>query len=283
MSRLKAVSIVAQMPRHQMTPSFFSHSLRGELGGRSISPFLNLDHFHMSQPTFPPHPHAGFSAVTYLFEDSPGQFRNRDSGGNEQLIGPGAIHWTEAASGIIHEEVPVVPGVDSHGLQMFVNLPLERHATAPRAMHLETSEVPQVIPGEGVRIRVLAGTYGQTTSPLNVAPALHFFDVYLEANRRFEVPVAKGDTAFAFAISGGGLAGESSAFSTHDAALFDTDAGLLTLSAGEAGLHALVGIGTPLNQPVVWSGPFALSSTEALTQAKRRYAKGEMGHLEPSF
>jgi redox-sensitive bicupin YhaK (pirin superfamily) len=283
MPYLKAVSAVAAMPLHRMTPSFSAHSLRGELGGRSLDPFLNLDDFHMSQPTFPPHPHAGFSAVTYLFEDSPGSFRNRDSTGNTQLIGPGAIHWTEAASGVIHEEVPLVPGVDSHGLQMFVNLPVERHSTAPRALHLDAEQVPAVSPTDGVRVRVLAGRFAQTPSPLNVAPAVHFFDVHLEANRRFDVPVAQGETAFAFAIAGSGLAGASTALKAHDAALFDTEAGMLTLSAGDEGLQALVGIGTPLHQPVLFSGPFALSSTEALSQAKRRYAKGEMGHLEPSF
>lgn len=33
----------------------------------AIDPFLSVDYFRMSAPTFPPHPHAGFSAVTYLF------------------------------------------------------------------------------------------------------------------------------------------------------------------------------------------------------------------------
>lgn len=54
----------------------------------------------MSEPTFPPHPHAGFSAVTYLFEDSGGALVNRDSLGDRSRIEPGALHWTQAARGI---------------------------------------------------------------------------------------------------------------------------------------------------------------------------------------
>ncbi len=55
------------------------HSFRGGDSGawmlhppdaHALDPVISVDHFRMSQPTFAPHPHAGFSAVTYLFEDS---------------------------------------------------------------------------------------------------------------------------------------------------------------------------------------------------------------------
>jgi hypothetical protein len=64
---------------------FSDYNLRAQLGV-SLDPFLNLDDFHMSQPTFKPHPHAGFSAVTYMFEDSAGAFINRDSLGDRSPI-----------------------------------------------------------------------------------------------------------------------------------------------------------------------------------------------------
>lgn len=110
-----------ELVSHQVTPGFSSYGLRAG-GPIELDPFLNLDDFTMSQPTFPPHPHAGFSAITYMFEDSPGAFVNRDSLGDRSLIEPGAFHWTQAARGMMHEEVPEHPGVRCHGLQMFVNL-----------------------------------------------------------------------------------------------------------------------------------------------------------------
>jgi redox-sensitive bicupin YhaK (pirin superfamily) len=37
--------------------------------GRDLDPVIGIDQFSMRGPVFVPHPHAGFSAVTYLFED----------------------------------------------------------------------------------------------------------------------------------------------------------------------------------------------------------------------
>lgn len=282
-SSRKRVLAVEALPHHRMSPYFSSWSLRGQLGGRSLDPFLNLDDFHMSAPTFRPHPHAGFSAVTYLFEDSAGAFQNRDSRGNDQRIDPGALHWTEAASGVVHEEVPIVPGQDTHGLQMFVNLPVERHVAPPRALHLDPPAVPEHRPAAGVRVRVLAGAVGGVVSPLDVTPAVTFLDVHLGPHATFELPAARGQTAFGLAVAGAGHAGVDAPLAAHAAVLFDDEAGHLRLTAGAAGLQALVGVGTPLRQPVLWRGPFALSTREALEDAQRRYTLGRMGQLAPSF
>ena len=51
-----------------------------------LDPFLNIDLFHVTGIVFAPHPHAGFSAVTYLFDDSTTPIRNRDSLGDNGLI-----------------------------------------------------------------------------------------------------------------------------------------------------------------------------------------------------
>lgn len=90
--------------------------------GRDIDPVLGFDHFTIRAPAFAPHPHAGFSAVTLLFEDGEGDFLNRDSLGHEIVVKPGAAIWTVAGSGVMHEEYPLDRGERSHGLQIFVNL-----------------------------------------------------------------------------------------------------------------------------------------------------------------
>lgn len=46
---------------------------------------LKVSRRRVDAPTFPPHPHAGFSAVTYLFLDSETGIANRDSLGNSTL------------------------------------------------------------------------------------------------------------------------------------------------------------------------------------------------------
>jgi hypothetical protein len=56
---------------------FQAHAIRG--ADAALDPFLMADHFRMSAPTFPPHPHAGFSAVTYLFDDAETGFFNLEN------------------------------------------------------------------------------------------------------------------------------------------------------------------------------------------------------------
>jgi hypothetical protein len=142
--RVRSVRASTRLAEAQMGPGFSAHGLR-HVDGVSLDPFLSVDHFRMSQPTFPPHPHAGFSAVTYMFEDSPGGFINRDSLGDVSRIGPGALHWTQAARGMMHEEIPERRGVEGHGLQMFVNLRADHKQPPPaRVPRRRPREVPEV-------------------------------------------------------------------------------------------------------------------------------------------
>lgn len=61
--------------------------------GVAASPVAVLDDFRVGGMPFSPHPHAGFAAVTYVFEDSPGDLRSRASSGVDLVVGPGGIVW----------------------------------------------------------------------------------------------------------------------------------------------------------------------------------------------
>jgi hypothetical protein len=67
-----------------------------------------------------------------VFEDSPGDLRSRDSLGNDVVTGPGGIVWTQAGSGLLHEETPADPDRELHGLQVFVNLSSNNKLAAPQ-------------------------------------------------------------------------------------------------------------------------------------------------------
>jgi redox-sensitive bicupin YhaK (pirin superfamily) len=55
------------------------------------------------------------------------------------------------------------------------------------------------------------------------------------------------------------------------------------VTAGAQGLHVLVGAGRPIGEPVVFGGPFVMTTQSDLAAAKARYQRGEMGRLAPSF
>lgn len=286
MARARSVQVSAVLPMHRGGPGFTSFSLRG-FAGFSLDPFLSLDDFHMSEPTFPPHPHAGFSAVTYMFEDSPGAFTNRDSLGDRSRIGPGALHWTQAGRGMMHEEIPERRGVDCHGVQMFVNLRAEHKAAPPRAFHVAPGDVPEVVPAPGARVRVLAGEALGKRSPLDalLTPIL-FLDVRLDAGADVSIPIDPASTAFVLSVSGEGSVGPTDRahpLAAHGAVGLERDGDAIQLRAGARGLSVLVGAGRPIGEPVVFGGPFVMTRREDVAEGFARFSRGEMGRLSPSF
>src|ERR1700761_9638325 len=107
---------------HKIGSGFTAQHFSEEMFGGGMDPLLMVDHFVMTEPTFEPHLHAGISAVTVMFEDSEGDFLNRDTLGQNTALKPGALYWLAAASGAVHEERPA-RGTHTHALQIFVNLP----------------------------------------------------------------------------------------------------------------------------------------------------------------
>jgi redox-sensitive bicupin YhaK (pirin superfamily) len=156
--------------------------------GKGASPVVVLDEFRVSSRPFPPHPHAGFSAVTYVFEDSPGGLHSRDSLGNDVVVGPGGIVWTQAGSGLIHHEVPAEVGRELHGLQLFVNLSKRNKLVSPQMFHLAAGDVPEWRSAAGGRVRVVVGSYEGVASPLVPAEPFNLLDVELhgEISARLE-------------------------------------------------------------------------------------------------
>jgi redox-sensitive bicupin YhaK (pirin superfamily) len=242
---------------------------------------MGIDHAWMSAPTFPPHPHAGFSAVTYLFLDSETGIANRDSLGNSTLIQPGGLHWTAAGRGVIHEENPAVLGSTTHLLQIFVNLPRERQNEAPFALSLAPQNVP-VANRPGARIRVPLGSFDGVHSPLAPPTDVTLLDITLEAGAELALPVAAGQRAFIMPIFGSAeLNGEAFGLDDLGAPVLPTatEATSHKLVARAGGAQVAVFIGRPLHQPVLSNGPMAFASRESLTAAAAAYHSGEMGSL----
>ena len=274
------IANVARMQRANRGTQFRAYRLHGD-DPAQLDPFMGVDHAWMSAPTFPPHPHAGFSAVTYLFLDSETGIANRDSKGNRTLIEPGGLHWTAAGRGVVHEENPAVLGSTTHLLQIFVNLPESRQTDAPFALALKPQDVP-VVQRPGVRVRVPLGSFGGVSSPLTPPTDVTLLDVTLEEGAELELPIPAGQRAFFMPVFG------SAEIDGQTFGLEDLGAPILS-TATDATTHRLVGkpggakvavfIGTPLHQPVLSNGPMAFASRDNLAAAAAAYHRGDMGSL----
>lgn len=180
---------------------FRAVTLRDHGRSGAMDPVLGVDHAYMSGPTFPPHSHVGFSAVSYVFANAETGLNNRDSIGTRNLIRPGGLHWTAAGEGIVHEEVPAEAGKTAHLFQIFVDLPPAKRSAPPFAISLEPEDVP-VVQRPGAMIRVPLGAFSDARSPLQTPTAITLLDITLEAGATLQLPLAVGHNAFVMPVQG---------------------------------------------------------------------------------
>ncbi|HEU4410329.1 MAG TPA: pirin-like C-terminal cupin domain-containing protein [Polyangiaceae bacterium] len=285
MTETKPVRARARLERRRRAPGLSIAQLHRDHLPGLLDPFLAFDHFEMAEPFFPPHPHAGFSAVTYMFPQSAGGFINRDSAGDRRAIRPGDLHWTAAGRGVVHEEVPAARGVACQGLQIFVNLHSSQKWSEPAALHLHEADVPRAATPGG-EVRVVAGRHGGLRSPLRPPTDVTLLDVVLGAGESFEHEVPAGETRFLYVLDGELRAGPDGApalLSGGDAVGFGDEGALVRAAAGERPAHFVLAGGRPLREPVVFYGPFCMTSRDEIERAVRDYEAGRMGRLEPSF
>jgi redox-sensitive bicupin YhaK (pirin superfamily) len=259
---------------------FRAYTLRGE-SVSSLDPFLAVDHAWMNEATFPPHPHAGFSAVSYLFLDSETGITNRDSLGNRNIIQPGGLHWTAAGRGVVHEEIPTEQGKTVHMLQIFVNLSKEMQQQPAKALSLLPHDIP-VIQDDGRRIRVVLGEFEGVSSPLCPPTEVNMYDISLDDEQEQEITIPAGHNAFILPVFGSlEVDNRSYASDIPKVPVFSCsmDKQKFVLVAKNGNCKLVVFTGKPLHQPVYWQGPFALSSKTELGAAIAAYQHGKFGTL----
>jgi redox-sensitive bicupin YhaK (pirin superfamily) len=274
---LSTVAAIMSMPRllqpqrHRIGAGFQAEGWREPLA--LLDPFIMVDHFRMSEATFAPHPHAGFSAVTYLFDDSATGLVSRDSLGGEHAIPPGGLHWTLAGRGLMHDEFPAETGREAHGLQIFVNLPAEQKLRAPAVMHLAPQQMPRRVGDGWQAVQVFGGT---TELALPWPTALAIVDV--EAGATFDFVLRDGEQGFAVVIHGSGESGGLPL--SGGRALSLPLAGRAPIVADEA-LRLACFAGRPLQESIVRHGPFVMSDEGQVVAALQRFQSGGMGRLSP--
>lgn len=236
-----------------------------------IDPVLQIDWFEMAGPTFPPHPHAGFSAITYVFANSANGFINRDSFGTVQEIRPGGLHCSRASRGMMHEEVPG-PGVGvAHGLQIFMNLPADRQGD-PAGAYAVPPAMVENRSGEGWRTRVAINgtTVGGVPNALPSPVRIEELQLDAAAAHDIEIPAGWGGILIA-------LEGSVSAFGEilvlGQAVGFAAERAVRVPIATRSGPARIAVVsGAQLKQPIFAYGPLMTASLASLDHARRYVA-----------
>lgn len=258
--------------------SFSVRSIDLDALGMRASPIAVLDDFRVRGKPFAPHPHAGFSAVTYVFEDSEAGLRSRDSFGGDNVVGPGGIVWTQAGRGVMHEELPSLIDRELHGMQVFVNLTAKNKLTAPLVLKLQPQEVPEWQSDSGDRVRVVVGQYDRVASPLVPAEPFTLLDVKLRHEIGFDLPA--DDNALVY-VHGGDI------FVKAEGLVREVPSGCALALCGSGRVafeairpsHMSILSGPEIREPVFMDGPFIMNNRGQSDAAHARYLTGEMGHL----
>lgn len=249
--------------------------------GVHASPLAVLDDFRVRKVPFSAHAHAGFAAVTYVFEDSQGSLRSRTSTGVDVVVGPGGLVWTHAGSGVIHEEVPAVLGTQLHGLQLFVNLSSRTKLSPPQVLHLDGDQVPVWRSETGSRVRVVVGSFRGVTSPL--APPEPFALLDIEISDAVTVDLAAEHNTVVYVLTGTVLidAGTESSEVRAGQAVSVCGDRLAAHLQPQGPAHLLLLSGARIDEAIVAEGPFIMNDRLQLQAAIARYRSGEMGGLSP--
>lgn len=254
-----------------------------DLGGGDVAsmldPFIMVSFYEMATPTFPPHPHAGFSVATYILPESPIGFFNQDTLGNRNRIAPGALHVTVAGRGVQHEEQPERLGSLAWGYQIWIDHSDADRELAPHALHLAAGQIP-VAERNGAVVRAVLGASNYSSSPLSPPTPVRLIDVSLKAGAGFDQVLNRGETAFLFVLDGViDIAGI--AVRAGEVALTDSDGEELHVMASDGSARFTLFAGAPLSNRRMQSGPFVASSESQLLRFASDYRAGMFGTLTP--
>lgn len=265
--------------------------LRRSLGSRQdarLDPFLMLDEFGTENPAeyiagFPDHPHRGFETVTYMLD---GRMQHRDHLGNVGNLGPGSVQWMTAGRGVIHSEMPQQDRGRMRGFQLWINLPAVEKMKPAHYRDIPAEQIPTATLPQGGKVKVIAGatTVGgqhiegpinSSNSRLSTDPL--YLDIRLDADVRFEQPVAAGHNAFLYIYEGKATVGnDATPLGAHAAGLLGTEGDSVSVQAGAHGVRFLLLAGKPLREPMVQYGPFVMNTREEIEQAIRDYQSGRL-------
>ena len=242
-----------------------------------IEPFLLFSEFRMSQQVFGPHPHAGVSVMTYMRPDSKESFINRDNLSGLSFIEPGGLQIMQAGSGMHHDEFPKVQGVETSGFQIWFNHSDKNRLIAPKSIHVDAKDVPEVA-SENALVRIVHGAYGGKSTTHKMATDVDLLHIYLNPHK--SITIATKPMAFVYGMDGSGTT-ESEKILPKTMINYSLEGDNISVKAGGEGLQFMLGSGHPHHEPIVYGGPFVATTPEQMEDIQRRYAQGEMGTLAP--
>lgn len=211
----------------------------------NYDPFVLWDDFHVKPGAgFPTHPHRGFEAITYLFA---GAINHADNLGNNSTVGTGGAQRFTAGKGIEHSEMPG-DREESHGIQLWINLPQKLKGIDPDYQEVQAAGIPEQ-PIDGGRERVIVGD----GSPLKLHTEVDYREIILDKGSNYTGQIPDAHKGFIYLVDGQLTLADSGI--TAGQACFLEPEGTWTVTATTPARFMLCS-GTPHHEPIRQHGPF---------------------------
>lgn len=253
-----------------------------------IDPFLLLHHANIKAPSHVkadhagvgPHPHRGFSPVTFIFQ---GGVHHRDSRGNDSTIYAGGAQWMNAGMGIIHSERPPQDIHEIGGrqeiIQLWINTPAKNKMDQPAYYPLAAADVPVTRSEDNnVEVRIFSGAVLGVQGPIPSLAIVNSATLTFNKGGKISIPLPEDHNAFIYLLDGKLRVETFGMVEGLHIVHFKNDGEGITLEALED-TRILLLSGQPLNEPVVSHGPFVMNTQTQIMEAMRDYQKGKMGIL----
>lgn len=253
-----------------------------------IDPFLLLHHADIKVPKHVdvshagvgPHPHRGFSPVTFIFK---GGVHHRDSRGNNSVVYEGGAQWMNAGMGVIHSERPPKDIHEKGGrqeiIQLWINTPAEHKMDTPfyHPVHAKDALTFNTADGK-VKAQLFSGELFGLRSDTPTLSSVNAATLYLSKDSLIEIPFPENHNALLYLLDGKINVNGYGMVEGLNAVVFNNDGEGIALNALED-TRALLLSGVPLNEKVVSYGPFVMNSQTQILEAMRDYQMGRMGVL----
>ncbi len=255
---------------------------------QQVDPFLLLHHANIKAPAHidpahagvGPHPHRGFSPVTFIFQ---GGVHHRDSRGNDSVVYAGGMQWMNAGMGMIHSERPPHDILEIGGrqeiIQLWINNPAKNKMDQPTYFPMQANEVPSTTSTDGlVTVNVFAGELLGLKVKTPTLSAVNAATVVAKKTGKISIGLPASHNALLYLLDGKITLAGYGIVEGFNAIVLKMDGDGVSFEALEDTRMLLLS-GEPLKEKVVSYGPFVMNTQTEIMEAMRDYQMGKMGVL----
>lgn len=251
---------------------------------RFANPFIVIHHLPPeeikpgSQLRIHPHPHRGFSPVTFTLQ---GEGFHRDNAGHDNVVKAGDVQWMFAGKGLLHSEGPTPNLLKNGGVQEFiqiwVNAPAAHKWDAPFYQSARKEEQPSVLVQPGVELRLASGSFDGKTGPLKSHTPVISVVGTVKADINLCIKANEGYWTLLY-IANGSASVNGNDIDRYQLVVFDkanTDIDIRTT----ADTTLLFLSAQPIDEPIAAKDNFVMNTKEEIEQAMEDYKNGVFGTL----